>query len=62
MAKITEHLYKDRYAPKQKRNSFYIEQGNDTKIGDEYLTGVPEVIYRINNSGRLCGEETALLW
>ncbi len=63
MAKLTGRIYKERYAPKQGNNSFYEEQKNDTKIGNEYITGTPEVVYYIDNqTGLLSAKETTLLW
>lgn len=63
MARLTGRIYKERYALGKKNNSFYEEQKGNTKIGDEYLTGVPEVIYYIDKrTGRLNARETTLLW
>lgn len=63
MAKLTGRIYKERYALCKRNNSFYEEQRRDTKIGDEYLTEVPEVIYYIDKrSGCLNAKETTLIW
>lgn len=63
MTRLTGRVYKDRYAPGKRNNSFYEEQKGDTKIGKEYITGAPEVVYYIDkNSGCLSAKETTLLW
>lgn len=62
MAKIADKIVKEKYSIlKRRTNSFYEEQ-NSRKIGREYLTGTPEMIYYIDKSGNLNGKETMLLW
>lgn len=63
MAKLTGRIYKERYALGKRNNSFYEEQKEDTKVGKEYITGLPEVVFYIDKrSGCLNAKETTLLW
>ena len=63
MAKLTGRIFKNKYVLGKRNNSFYEEQVGDTKVGKEYITGVPEVVYYIDKqSGCLNAKETALLW
>lgn len=63
MAKLTGRIIKEKYAPGKRYNSFYEEQKNDRKVGKEYITGDPEMVYYIDKkTGDLCAKETMLLW
>lgn len=63
MAEITGHIIKERYELGKKNNSFYEEQKLDTKVGKEYITGEPEVVYYVDKkTGCLNAKETTLLW
>lgn len=62
MAKLTGRIIKERYAPGKRYNSFYEEQKIDCKIGREYITGAPEMVYYIDKNGSLNARETTLLW
>ncbi len=62
MAKLTGCVFRERYAPGKRNNSFYEEQKNDVKIGTEYITGEPEFIFYIDkDKGCLRARETTLL-
>lgn len=45
MAKLTGRIITEKYAPGKRYNSFYEEQKHDRKIGKEYITGAPEMVY-----------------
>lgn len=62
MAKLTGRIIKEKYAPGRRYNSFYEEQKFDRKIGNEYITGSPEMVYYIDQNGNLNAKETTLLW
>lgn len=62
MAKLTGRIIKERYAPGKRYNSFYEEQKIDRKVGREYITGTPEMVYYIDKNGSLNAKETTLLW
>lgn len=63
MAKLTGYIIKERFAPGKRYNSFYEEQKIDRKIGSEYITGTPEIVYYIDRkTDKLCSKETMLLW
>ena len=62
MAKLTGRIIKERYAPGKRYNSFYEEQKINRKIGREYITGAPEMVYYIDKNGSLNAKETTLLW
>lgn len=64
MAKLTGRIYKERYREfRRETNSFYEEQPQDEGIGNEYLTGDPEVVYYIDKkTEELSAKETRLIW
>ena len=63
MAELTGYIINERYALGKKNNSFYEEQKMDTKIGKEYITGEPEVVYYVDKKTEsLNAKETTLLW
>ncbi len=63
MAELTGYIIKERYALGKKDNSFYEKQKTDTKVGKEYITGEPEIVYYVDKkTGRLKAQETMLLW
>lgn len=62
MAKLTGRIIKKRFAPGKRTHIFYDESKNTKKIGREYLTGAPEMVYYIDKNGKLNAKETMLLW
>lgn len=63
MAKLTGKIIKEKYAPGKRTHVYCGEQKNDKKVGKEYITNAPEMVYYIDKkTGDLCAKETMLLW